>query len=230
VHVVDDDRAAWDAIARQSLHSVLADSRYPCLGARSVFNRGRATVRGYPWLGTTQSARALLADLALFAQNTDLAEGFASFVAVFLVDPPTEEETFERMLWRQLRDMAEMDTKPWDRSVSDDPNDVHFAFSAAGNAYFVIGMHPAASRPARRSPLPTLVFNPHEQFERLRAQGRFERLRDTIRRRDAAVNGSINPMVADHGAGSEARQYSGRRLPEGWVPPYWGARPGGGAG
>src|SRR6476620_7390004 len=74
----------------------------------------------------------------------------------------------------------------------------HFAFSLAGTAYFVVGLHPAASRIARRTPLPTLVFNLHEQFEELRQSERFERMRDTIRRRDQALQGSVNPMVADH--------------------------------
>ena len=61
------------------------------------------------------------------------------------------------------------------------PSDQHFAFSAGGTAYFIVGLHPAASRDARRTPTPTLVFNLHEQFEELRASGRFPRMRDKIR-------------------------------------------------
>jgi FPC/CPF motif-containing protein YcgG len=72
---------------------------------------------------------------------------------------------------------------------------------------------------ARRAPLPTLVFNPHAQFEELRAEGRFDGMRTTIRRRDEDLQGFINPMVADHGDSTEALQYSGRHHASGWEPP-----------
>ena len=101
-----------------------------------------------------------------------------------------------------------------------DPENPHFAFSVAGTAFFVVGLHPNASRVARRAPLPTLVFNLHAQFERMRADGRYQRMRDTIRRRDAELQGFLNPMVSDHGVSSEARQYAGRAVPPDWTPPF----------
>jgi FPC/CPF motif-containing protein YcgG len=67
---------------------------------------------------------------------------------------------------------------------------------------------------------PTLVFNLHEQFEALRASGRFTRMRDVIRTRDEQLQGSVNPMVSDHGYGSEARQYAGRAVDEDWRAPF----------
>ncbi|HET7800574.1 MAG TPA: YqcI/YcgG family protein, partial [Humibacillus xanthopallidus] len=57
------------------------------------------------------------------------------------------------------------------------------------------------------------------QFEQLREEGRFERMRGTIRRRDEDLQGSINPMVADHGEATEAMQYSGRAHGSDWEPP-----------
>ena len=66
---------------------------------------------------------------------------------------------------------------------------------------------------------PTLVFNLHAQFEELRASGSFTRMRDKIRERDRQLQGRINPMVADHGQDSEARQYSGRQVGPGWQAP-----------
>jgi len=118
-----------------------------------------------------------------------------------------------------LQRLHDADDESWADGVGSDPNDPHFAFSAGGSAYFIVGLHPAASRVARRAPLPTLVFNPHEQFEELRAEGRFDGMRTTIRRRDEDLQGFINPMVADHGDSTEALQYSGRRHAAGWEPP-----------
>ena len=91
---------------------------------------------------------------------------------------------------------------------------------AGGTAYFIVGLHPQASRDARRTPTPTLVFNLHEQFEELRASGRFPSMRDKIRERDLHLQGTVNPMVADHGQDSEARQYSGRQVGPGWTAPF----------
>jgi FPC/CPF motif-containing protein YcgG len=60
------------------------------------------------------------------------------------------------------------------------------------------------------------VFNDHFQFERLRANQQFDRIRDAIRERDESLHGSVNPMMADHGSHSEARQYSGRSVGTDW--------------
>lgn len=209
---------------RHRLASALAEMvghpDYPCLGARSVFHRGRATVQVYDELAGDGVAEQLLADLRAFAAETDPDEGFASFVATFRRPDVADERHFEHLLWSQLEQIHAVDEQDWNDAVSADPSDQHFAFSAGGTAYFVVGLHPRASRDARRTPTPTLVFNLHEQFEALRASGQFPRMRDKIRQRDQQLQGSINPMVADHGQASEARQYSGRRVGPGWKPPF----------
>lgn len=193
---------------------------YPCLGARSVFKRERATLVLHDDLEAPETARALLEQLREYAATVDPEEGFVSFVAGFRGPEVRDEKHFEEMLWGLLQRLHDVDEQPWAPEVSADPNDPHFAFSIAGTPFFIVGLHPKASREARRMPLPVLVFNLHEQFESLREEGGFERMRDTIRRRDEELQGSINPMVSDHGETSEARQYSGRRLEKAWEAPF----------
>lgn len=135
-----------------------------------------------------------------------------------MADPATAE--FEELLWEQLREVHAADEQPWAPDVSDDPDDPHFAFSGAGTAYFVVGLHPKASRDARRAAVPTLVFNLHAQFEELRTSGAFPGMRDLIRARDEALQGQINPMVSAHGESSECRQYSGRQVSAKWQAPF----------
>ncbi len=202
-----------------ALETMVLHPEYPCLGARSVFNRDRATVVVLEQMATTEGTAQLLDALRSFGRDTDPDAGFASLVAVFRDTSIDEEAQFESLLWQQLQLLHEADRQAWSPQVSDDPSNPHFAFSLAGTAYFVVGLHPASSRIARRTPLPTLVFNLHQQFEDLRGSDRFERMRDTIRRRDTAVQGDVNPMVADHGSSSEARQYSGRAVPTDWAAP-----------
>ena len=108
--------------------------------------------------------------------------------------------------------------------MSDDPDDPHFSLSFGGEGFFVVGLHPQASRPARRFQRPALVFNLHDQFEQLRASGRYDKLRSTIIDRDVALAGAPNPMLARHGTISEARQYSGRAVDNDWVCPFSGRK------
>jgi FPC/CPF motif-containing protein YcgG len=107
----------------------------------------------------------------------------------------------------------------WNPAVSADVKDPNFSFSFGGWAFFVVGLAPDSERWARRFPWPTLVFNDHFQFERLRAAQRFERIRDVIRERDEQLHGSANPMMEDYGHHSEARQYSGRQTSGEWTCP-----------
>ena len=65
-----------------------------------------------------------------------------------------------------------------------------------------------------------MIFNLHDQFERLRAQGAYDKLRNSILSRDVALAGSPNPMLARYGTVSEARQYSGRLVGEDWRCPF----------
>ncbi|HET7398618.1 MAG TPA: guanitoxin biosynthesis heme-dependent pre-guanitoxin N-hydroxylase GntA [Intrasporangium sp.] len=217
---VPDPASAPDRALVESMSAMVGHPDYPCLGARSVYRRDRATVRVYDELAGAGTAPRLLEDLRGFAADVDLPEGFASFVAIFRGPRVVGEQHFEELLWAQLRSLHAEDGAPWSPDVSADPRDKHFALSLGGTAYFVVGLHPAASRDARRAAAPTLVFNFHDQFTALRASGGYPRMRDRIRERDQRLQGTINPMVADHGTASEARQYSGRAVGPDWQPPF----------
>lgn len=217
---VGDPRTAHTRALHESLATMVSRDDYPCLGARSVFRRDNAVVQVYDELGSKEATSALLEDLAAFADEVDVEAGFASFVAIFRRPTLQNEQHFEDLLWAQLRLLHGADEQGWNPDVSADPTDDHFAFSIGATAYFVVGLHPLASRDARRTVSPTLVFNLHAQFEALRASGQFERMRDLIRQRDAQLQGSVNPMVSDHGQYSEARQYSGRAVGDDWVAPF----------
>lgn len=215
-----DLREADPAAIERALAAMVAHPQYPCLGARSVFNSGTVEIVVLGDMRDPWCVDVLADRLLAYAARSDPDGPFVSLVATFRGPIPQTEEEFERALWTVLQRLADVDDQPWAEGVSDDPAEPTFAFSFGGTAYFVVGLHPHASRIARRAPLPTMVFNLHAQFERLRAEGGFERMRDTIRRRDTALQGDPNPMAQDHGASSEARQYSGREVGPAWRPPF----------
>jgi uncharacterized protein len=216
-----DDRFASEA--QRKFRELVMAPEFPCLGAKAAFNDETYALAVYPELGSDESTAGLSHDLVEFHEyqcKLDRENRYATFIAIFREPMAIDEAQFEELLWRQLRQLHRADICDWDRNVSTDPSDPQFSFSFAGQAFYVVGMHPNSSRVARRFPWPTLVFNPHEQFERLRADGKWKRMQQAIRARDVALQGSINPMLSDFGEESEARQYSGRAVADDWVAPF----------
>jgi FPC/CPF motif-containing protein YcgG len=210
-------------IAHDAFRSFVLDDVFSCLGAKSAIRRGTYRFGAYSRLEDPAVTEGLARDLFAFAtERRGFESAFTTFVAVFRGREAYGEERFERALWAQLQRLHELDRRfhPWDPRVSDDPRDPRFSFSFAGKAFFVVGLGPQSSRQARRFAWPALVFNAHEQFEQLRADGRFQGLQSRIRERERRLEGTLNPNLADYGLDSEARQYSGRPVEETWTCPF----------
>lgn len=206
-----------------TLRSLIMSSAYPCVGAKAAFNRDTYRMALYPEMGTAQTTQQLLHDVERFvAERPSLKAPYRSFVACFAGPYFPDEASFSAALWGQLQQLHELDIVkyPWDPSVSSDVDDPEFSFSLVSTAFFVVGLHPAASRYARKFMVPTLIFNAHDQFEALREQELFQGLRDVIRDRDTTLQGKINPNLVDFGQASEARQYSGAHHQSDWSCPF----------
>lgn len=217
-----DDRAA--AAAQDDLFAFVRANDFPCVGAKSALARGTLKVLACHSLASGWDDVRIHSELLEWAQGwRSDPDGLRSLAVVFEGPDGLTEAGFEALMWDRIQSLADKDAwrgQPYDRRVSPDPQDPHFSLSFGGEAFFVVGLHPGASRPARRFPRPAMVFNLHEQFEKLREEGRYERMRERILERDRELAGSINPMLARHGEASEARQYSGRRVPDGWQCPF----------
>lgn len=215
--------------AETAFRDLVSHAEFPCLGAKAALNAESCALRVFDELGGPSATIELAAALSDFTRSTASTPAeFATFVAIFERPRDIDEVQFEDLLWKQLRALHAYDSArfDWDPNVRSDPADPHFSFSFGGQALYVIGMHAHSSRDARRFPWPALVFNPHEQFERLRAGGKWKRMQETIRQRDLELQGSINPMLSDFGVQSEARQYSGRAVEDNWRAPFEAASPG----
>lgn len=207
-----------------SLRAHVEELDFPCVGAKSALARGTLEIEP-AWSIESAWDDLRIHDrlLAWSRAYADDPAGLRSLAVVFSQPNHLSEAEFEASMWQRLQSLADKDDwrgQSYAASVSHDPGDPHFSLSFGGEAYFVVGMHPRSSRPARRTPYPTMVFNLHDQFERLREEQRYERMRDRILARDAALAGDVNPMLARHGEASEARQYSGRQVGEDWQCPF----------
>lgn len=214
--------------ADPQIQEFIADKAFPCVGAKSALNKGRLHSQAFGRLADPGLTAALHQALVEFsAQYPDPGNLPVSFVAQFTPEA-TKEQSFEQALWQQLQSLHDYDMAQgaeWAEGVGDDPSREDFSFSVGGRAFFVVGLHPGASRMARRTPMPCLVFNFHDQFEHLKATGKYTVMQDAIRARDVALQGSINPVLARFGESSEARQYSGRAVESGWKCPFHAKAP-----
>ena len=225
-----EDSTGADSALIERFEGHIRDRSFPCVGAKSALSRQQIQVF---LAGDLQCPRQ---DAALYDSLRDFARAFAadpqpfqSFAALFPTKASLTEDQFEAAMWRRLQALETIDAtrgETYDPRVSPDTDDPAFSLSFAGEAFFVVGMHPNASRPARCFEVPVLVFNPHHQFESLRGDGRYETLRGHIIARDIALAGSANPMLARHGEISEARQYSGRTVEADWKCPFHAAHAG----
>ena len=201
----------------------IREGDFPCVGAKSALANDRIRML---------HARSIFSgwnDLEIHDALLDWAKGdyepheFRSLAVLFDGPDGLTELQFEEAMWDRLQSLADKDAwrgQTLDATVGPDPSRPDFSLSFGGEAFFVVGLHPNASRPARQFAQPILVFNLHNQFEWLRAEGRYERMRETILDRDRKLAGDINPMLARHGEASEARQYSGRAVDEDWKCPF----------
>jgi FPC/CPF motif-containing protein YcgG len=200
----------------------LASKTFPCLAAKTAFARDQVTHVEATDIRCGKDDAAIAEAIEAFATRHKPDHVFHSLVVHFPGSPELDEISFEQCLFSRLQGIHDLDLErfEWDRTVSPDPSDKKFSMSVGGKSFYVIGLHPGASRAARRLSHPAMVFNLHAQFEYLREQGRYDRLREAIIERDVALNGSANPMLAVHGESSEALQYSGRHIQGAWECPF----------
>jgi len=202
---------------------LIRSDSFPCIGARAAWARSSYFIGVYDEIATestTLDLGRLLREFVTERAQGKLRNDFSTLIAIFIQPSATHEAEFETVLWDQLQRLHNMDDEGWSPDTSADPLDERFGFSYFESAFFIVGLHPGASRWARRFPYAAITFNLHEQFEQLRAQGIFERFRDTIRARDIKLQGQINPVLTDFGDASEARQYSGRHVEQDWICPF----------
>ncbi|MDR5589218.1 guanitoxin biosynthesis heme-dependent pre-guanitoxin N-hydroxylase GntA [Christiangramia sp. SM2212] len=210
-----------DIKIKKEYEKFILKNDHPCMMAKTVFSMDKVELKTYQELGSLETAKRLFKDLENYIEKYNFeSNDFKTFMAVFPESPEYSEISFEKLLWKQLQYLHNLDDKRWDPEVSTNSIDENFSFSIGGKAFYIVGLHPNSSRLARQSPYPTLTFNLHWQFEKLREMGSYEAVRDRIRDRDIKLQGNINPMLEDFGNSSEAKQYSGRKVEKEWKCPF----------
>jgi len=195
---------------------------FPCIGAKTALAKQQAVCMVASHMACPKDDWAILQFLYRFIDDYRKSDQIFHSAAIIFEQPVSlTEKVFDELLWQRLQVLSNMDAEkyPYDNRVDPDPGSGNFSFSLKEEAFFIIGLHPASSRASRQFSYPTLVFNPHQQFEKLKQTNKYESMKATVRKRDIAYSGSVNPMLNDFGESSEALQYSGRKYDEQWQCP-----------
>lgn len=182
---------------------------FSCPMAQGVAADDAATVGVYGAMDSADTIAQIYADLGHWSRGlTD--DRNVSFAALFTQSNMADHAAFHSQLWRSLSALRAQEPRDavCPEGVSEDPTSPDFAVCLHGVAFFIVGLGPHSPRLARRLAYPAVVFNPHRQFERLRETGKMARVQAMSRKRDMALQGSINPLLSDHGVRSAALQYS----------------------
>ena len=201
----------------------LNSKTFPCVAAKDAMAKDRIKIFMAENIACPKDDKAILDFLYSFTRfYRNSGKGFYSAAVIFKQKEIYSEEQFDACMWERLQSISNMDALQYsnDKRVAAKPADVNFSFSLMEEAYFIVGLHPNSSRPARTFAYPTLVFNPHAQFEEMKKDARYEKMKTIVRKRDVIFSGSVNPMLTDFGEASEVYQYSGRSYDNEWRCPF----------
>lgn len=207
----------------EEYYAFLNNKAFPCVGAKAALGREQINCYVAGHLACPKDDREILKFIYTFIDEYRNAATSFHSAAIIFTQPLIihTEEMFDALLWQRLQSLSDLDAQhySYDDRVDADPASPHFSFSLKQEAFFIIGLHPAAGRAARQFKYPTLVFNPHAEFQKLRQAGRYEPMKQTVRKRDIKYSGSVNPMLKDFGESSEVYQYSGQKYDSNWQCP-----------
>lgn len=202
--------------------SYINSKDFACIGAKAALAKEQIHCFVADNMACPKDDRDILNFLYKFIDEYRESNELYHSAAVIFEGPEfIDDEQFDKLMWQRLQALSDFDAAnyKYDQRVDADPSSSNFSFSLREESLFIIGMHPASSRPLRRFNYPALVFNPHLQFEQLRQSGKYEKIKHVVRKRDIAFSGSINPMLKDFGNSSEVFQYSGRKYDNTWQCP-----------
>ncbi len=204
------------------IKNLLSQKNYPCTPALRSFNRGEYQVGLYKKFGTGYNWKELRQDLLFFTKKQKESNSpYLTFWAVY-ENLKMDEVEFEANLWNELSHLTSEELKgiDWPTGASANPNDRNFSFCIGGESFFVVGLHPSTSRPARRFKWPVLVFNLFSQFELLKIHGVFNSTVENNRKLDNKFSGTVNPMAEKYAEKWESIQFSGKNNPSNWKCPF----------
>ena len=201
----------------------ISSQEFPCIGAKASVTKGQTDVLVAENICCPNDDVEILHFLYNFIDNLRNDESLFQSVSILFKGPEhLSEEDFEKSLWTRLQALSDLDAKKYEyaNGVSQNPKSADFCYSIKEEAFFILALHADSSRESRKFEYPVIVFNSHQQFEKLKESGTYNKMQSIIRKRDVDYTGSINPMLSNFGERSSAFQISGKKHESNWECPF----------
>ena len=198
---------------KSELIKFINQKNFPCIMAKTVSRIGYLETFTVQDIERTTNIIQFLKNIYQFIDHYHSSSNtLHSFVLIIESNEYRSFDFFEKQFWQFLLSVNYFDKILYahDDRVHADPQSDHFSFSIMEEAFFILALHPQSPRWSRRFSKAAIVFNPHQQFENLRTNGLFNKVRNIIRQKDKLLQGFANPMLSDFGDRSEVYQYMGR--------------------
>lgn len=147
-----------------------ADHNFPCNFAHQVYEDN--TLRAAFIEETTDKTvltNKVATALTEYVKSAKYIGKRTSLLMFFnLVKTPQTVEEYEAWFWSVLRDLHRADEVEWPFEIPKDPYDPNWAFSFAGQPFFLVCFTPAhINRKSRHSEVPLIIFQPRWIFDGL---------------------------------------------------------------
>lgn len=160
------DQNTWQRKIYNEFDAALASTSraFPCVYGVSGHNTGQLR-----FIFQDRLDAAILAEgLASFLRD---ARTFGPLTSLVVFEAPNHIDTIEayhQRFWSLLRDISELDAKPWPSEISPDVMNETWEFCFAGEPIFVVCNTPAhVARQSRRSSAMMLTFQPRWVFDNI---------------------------------------------------------------
>jgi uncharacterized protein len=196
------------------LHSMLRGmcyhDSYPCHGTIPVFRYGNERVAVFDSMDRCNIEEVCYVLCKFYMEYLAGEPGNElTFFLMFSELKNWKRKKFRREFWILLKKIAKMQAEYFGYAEGYSPvlNDSNFSFSFAGVSTFIAAFFNDSPRVSRRFGYTTLVFNIREQFNKLKAEGKFEAFKSAVKKREEKVQNNFNTNLSDFGSESEWRQY-----------------------
>lgn len=208
--ITGQDALAIDQHLHNSLRGMCMHSHYPCPGAQMVFLNSDERIAVFEGL-TDNNIYQVCFSLSCYILeylSGDTGNDL-TFILMFKELRRWTKGSFRKHFWKFLKNISQLQDKyyPYAKGYSPVLKDKNFSFSFGEVANYIAAFFADSPRVTRRFAYTALIFNPHDQFNKLKESGKFVSFQKSVDIKDHRLQGSNNESLTDFGEQSEWPQY-----------------------
>ena len=212
------DVTRWKLDALQKFESKMTDKEklFPCIPATQGFSLNQLR---YGFCGDPRKVSSAQTFAILLKYYTEISKGLGDYTSLIIFFHTPQDlvlggsvEYFEKLFWKQLNIVSNLDERNWPDQIPIDPNEHLWEFCFHGERYFIFCATPLhQNRNSRHFPYMMLAITPRWVLDTFNQHVNYsEKLKKQIRKRLVAYDSiPIHPHLNNYGniGNHEWKQY-----------------------